>query len=149
MITCQCYHVNVIMLSGYRSVSDYRNNFQGCTWHQAGRIIRPFLYPVSGRIIDCPAGYPVRPDTGIFFLEKNLYLNPHSYQAVRIFSRMVNEPRKDEIRYMPQYATQYALCRVLRYVRDEKGGGLPPPSLPHLLLYVRIGDKGWRKGTGT
>jgi hypothetical protein len=23
-----------------------------------------FLYPVSGRILDCHVGYPVRPDTG-------------------------------------------------------------------------------------
>jgi hypothetical protein len=30
----------------------------------SGRIIRPFLYPVSGRIPDFTAGYPVRPDTG-------------------------------------------------------------------------------------
>jgi hypothetical protein len=29
----------------------------------SGRIIRPFLFPVSGRTPDFTAGYPVRPDT--------------------------------------------------------------------------------------
>jgi hypothetical protein len=37
----------------------------------SGRIIRPFLYPVSGRIPDCPAGYPVRLDTGLMFRWSN------------------------------------------------------------------------------
>jgi hypothetical protein len=36
----------------------------------SSRIIRPFLYPVSGRILDCNAGYPATGSVLLFIYKK-------------------------------------------------------------------------------
>jgi hypothetical protein len=52
----------------------------------SSRIIRPFLYPVSGRILDCNAGYPATGSVLLFiYKKKKKIVNPNIRTDIRSY----------------------------------------------------------------